>query len=76
MPDKEQAGGAGGLWLLIPILIAAIYVLSLGPAALLCERMGWDAAPFRGFYAPLLWLHDNTQPRAPLEWYEALWVGR
>jgi hypothetical protein len=76
MPSEEREGGTRWLWLLIPLLLLLAYVLSVGPVELLWDRMGWEKAWLRGVYAPLVWLHGNTQLRRPLERYEKLWIGR
>ena len=53
--------------------LVLIYVLSVGPVALYCEKMHSDAPAVRQFYLPLIWLHDHTVLRRPLEMYLELW---
>jgi hypothetical protein len=55
--------------------LPVLYVLSVGPVARLCQMVSPGQPPVWVFvlYAPLIWLHDNTPLRAPLEWYVELW---
>lgn len=73
-PEPELGGRslAWALWLVA--LLPLAYVLSVGPAAAIDHRSGGRfREPIRAAYAPLIWLHDNTPMRKPLEWYIELW---
>ena len=61
-----------GLGLALPLL----YVLSVGPAAKLSMMYPNTMGGLRMFYIPLIWLHDHTPLRAPLEWYVELWGAK
>lgn len=57
---------------IIVAVLAAImlYVLSIGPVVRYVQP---TSNQFASFYAPLLWLHNNTAFDAPLKWYLGLW---
>ena len=63
--------GVAGLVLFLPV----VYVLSIGPVARIV-RAGGGPPPawIEMFYAPLIWLHEYTFLRAPMEWYVELWT--
>ncbi len=66
-------------WLAAAPAVLVLYVLSIGPAAWIVAVPDWMdvALPiFQIGYAPLIWLHDHTFMRNPLEWYIGLWVWR
>jgi hypothetical protein len=71
-PDSRGSSG----WLVIFCVVAPLlYVLSIGPAAALVSRAnnGRNAASLRKIYAPVIWLHDHTVLKKPLEAYVELW---
>lgn len=61
-----------GLLILLPVL----YVLSIGPVAALSTRTGLNPDSLRNFYGPVIWLHDNTPLKVPLEKWVELWGGK
>ncbi|MFG0333962.1 MAG: hypothetical protein ACF8TS_11420 [Maioricimonas sp. JB049] len=69
--DERWASGWGSL-LALPV-IAVLYVLSIGPVVCVAEKAGIDPKPLRMFYAPVVWLHDQTPLREPLETWGKLW---
>jgi hypothetical protein len=77
MTDEPQKTRRA-LWPIVCALIALplLYVFSVGPVSYFAARSGgtasWlDAA--KTVYAPLIWLHDNTPLKKPLEWYTQKW---
>ena len=70
LPARRRKGGAviAAILILLPIL----YVLSIGPVALLVEKTGVGMEAARTFYWPLIWLHDNTPLEGPLAKYIAV----
>jgi len=64
-------------WLLILVVIALIYVASIGPVVNF-QSKGWLPNPspplLADFYAPVGWLYDNTFMRRPLEIYLQWWT--
>ena len=46
-----------------------LYILSIAPVAWLYKTMAWSETSIRTFYMPVVWLHDNTFLKEPLEWY-------
>jgi hypothetical protein len=74
MSDESQKPGRGA-WLVVlgGVLLPLLYTLSVGPAAYMQRRTGGGGGWERIFYAPLIWLHDNTPLEKPLEWYTGQW---
>jgi hypothetical protein len=54
-------------------LTPVLYTLSVGPAVYVGMRSGASPEPLRVFYAPLIWLAENTLLGGPLDWYVDLW---
>ena len=59
------------------VLMPIFYVLSVGPAIMIDQRVGRLPRWVGTFYAPLQWL-CNHQPvmRKPIDAYVQLWIGR
>jgi len=76
--DRPQVGRGGGASAVIAVVIVVpvLYVLSIGPAAGLARRFGVAKGPLTTLYAPVIWLHDHTPLKRPLEWYVDLWGGK
>lgn len=55
------------------LLLPLVYVCSIGPVARTVDALGWSRQPAKQFYAPVIWLHDHTPLRRPLELYLAAW---
>ena len=74
---NDQRGSSFGLIVALAVLLLPVlYVLSIGPVAMIVEKMGIDRDPFQAFYAPVVWLYDHTFLEQPLEWYVSLWGVR
>ncbi len=73
-PDRDRDGTPA--WATLLAALPVLYVLSLGPVILLAKKSGLPQASLRAFYAPLIWLHDHTLLKQPLEWYVGLWGVR
>nr|CAA9229153.1 hypothetical protein AVDCRST_MAG63-883 [uncultured Armatimonadetes bacterium] len=85
-------GGRGGkgltvAWILLtPLLLLALYVLSVGPVILAVNRgrgqawVVWSVVGLDRIYGPVKWLHDETPLKRPLgryvEWWYAAAEGR
>jgi hypothetical protein len=73
MEAQGELKAGWGIWRWCAVL-PLLYVLSIGPAARL---MKGSPARFtmqlRAFYYPVIWLHDHTVLKKPLEVYVALW---
>jgi hypothetical protein len=70
--EREQRSSHGGFgWIALAVLL--IYVLSIGPVAAIAQRSGSGRTAVRHFYAPIIWLHNNTPLQKPLEAYLGLW---
>ena len=74
-PSRHKRTGVA-IAVLIVALLPILYVLSVGPAAMLISttESGELVSVFLVVYYPLNWLHDNTPLREPLEAYVELWV--
>lgn len=68
--DEESSRGSTFLGWLIALPI--VYVLSIGPVAMITQNNPREAAAARKVYAPVIWLHENTPLRKPLEVYVSL----
>ena len=74
MSDERESGLSWGTVALVVLLLIVLYVLSIGPAAVIAQRTGGGAwRVFRVVYAPLIWLYENTPLREPLEHYVGFW---
>jgi len=51
----------------------SIYVLSVGPVFAMIEYANYGKQSAETFYGPVIWLHDETLLKKPLEWYSDLW---
>jgi hypothetical protein len=66
------------VYLLIVILAGCLliaYPASIGPVALI-EKHGWvrmNRDALRAIYWPVIWAHDNTPLKKPLEMYVDVW---
>lgn len=78
MAETEQTAdskGSSGWLVILAVVVPVLYVLSIGPAAALVSRTnnGRDAGVLTKIYAPVIWLHDHTILKKPLEAYVKLW---
>ena len=55
------------------LLLPVLYVLSIGPVVAAVKRTGKGEDAAMSFYAPVIWLHNNTPLEKPLEWDAELW---
>jgi hypothetical protein len=70
-PDRAREGLP--LWATWLAALPMLYVLSIGPVVMIADKAGLSPRPFRKFYAPVIWLHDHTVLKQPIEWYAELW---
>jgi hypothetical protein len=68
---EEKSDATPFVWLWLVVLVMLLYVLSIGPVVRFTP-MG-NRGALRQFYSPVIWLHDNTFLRKPLEAYVQLW---
>jgi hypothetical protein len=72
--NPESKGSSG--WFPVFVLVAPLlYVLSIGPVVAIAERTNSTQSLelLKIVYAPVIWLHDHTFLKEPLEAYVALW---
>ena len=74
--ESKRTGSGAVVALVLAVLLPALYVLSIGPVVALVEKTGVGGEEARVFYAPVIWLHDNTPLEKPLEAYAELWGWR
>jgi len=77
--ESRRSRSGAALALVMVILLPMLYVLSIGPAAMLVQMTGTEqelAPVLQVFYFPVIWLHENTPLREPLDAYVELWIGR
>ena len=57
------------------VVVASLYILSIGPVGAARNHVNLDISvdELRSFYGPVIWLHDNTFLKQPLEWYADAW---
>jgi hypothetical protein len=74
--QSEESQQKPGYSVFVWIVAAAplLYVLSIAPVAkFLVKRNAMAGSAFRQIYGPVIWLHDHTPLKKPLEAYVALW---
>ncbi len=71
---KQKVSYGGFVWVIVAVVF--LYVLSVGPAAMVAEKNGSSATAIRQFYAPVIWLHNHTVMKRPLEVYLDLWGAK
>ena len=67
--DDESRGSAWVVWL---VALPIVYILSIGPVAFITKNSPKATDALRKVYAPVIWLHENTVLRKPLELYVGL----
>lgn len=72
--NEEQSGHGGLVWIALIVLLPVLYVLSIGPVAASFKMMGNPPPSYlMQFYVPVIWLHEHTPLKKPLEAYVKLW---
>jgi hypothetical protein len=66
---EPKKSGTGAVIAAALVLLPMFYVLSIGPVAFIADKLKVEVSAVRPFYAPVIWLHDHTFLRRPLEWY-------
>jgi hypothetical protein len=75
--SDEPTSKAGRTWLHVAIWLGSallLYVLSLGPAAVLVERKLMSKAAAETVYVPVLWLMEQTNTDDAVEAYCEAWM--
>jgi hypothetical protein len=73
-PRRSRAGPAAAVLVMLLLLVG--YVLSIGPAVLLLRRTEPNpqlAQAMQVVYYPVIWLHEYTPLRGPLDAYVDFW---
>ncbi len=69
--DKNSAG-----LMAVLLVLPLVYLLSFGPVGFLLEKFHapMSMRPYvLAFYRPVIWLHDNTPLKQPIEAYARWW---
>ncbi|OYW29072.1 MAG: hypothetical protein B7Z47_05205 [Chthoniobacter sp. 12-60-6] len=69
--DKNTAG-----LMAVLLLLPLVYLLSIGPMGFLLEKFHVPMSMrsyVLAFYRPVIWLHNNTPLKQPLEAYARWW---
>ncbi|HXU77394.1 MAG TPA: hypothetical protein VN794_12550 [Methylomirabilota bacterium] len=75
--ETELKPGHGGLGWLIAASLPLLYLLSIGPVAALAKHKPTSTHNMiQIVYFPVIWLHDHTPLKKPLEAYVELWGVR
>ena len=80
---RPRADGAATAGILVGglLLLVLLYFASIGPMIWLCDsrharhRCGSVEPALRVFYAPIIWLHEETPLEGVVDWYVDLWGG-
>lgn len=71
---ETESGSVGFLWAWGLVLIPLAYFLSIGPVLLMFKNIpNPPTNALRGFYYPIVLLHDHTLLQKPIEAYCDLW---
>jgi len=63
------------LWIAVPMGLAMVYALSIGPVAALYFGGMIPESLALTYVAPLQWVYDNCPPlQAPIQWYVQLFL--
>jgi hypothetical protein len=79
MTEKhDESPGGAAFWaaaalVVVVLILPVLYVLSIGPVVAVLEKMGAGHEMAEVFYAPVIWLHDHTLLKEPLEAYAQMW---
>lgn len=70
-PQESRRSSLG--WFGLVVFLPLLYVLSIGPVGAMAFNNPKAIDGLRKFYAPVIWLHDHTPVKKPLETYVELW---
>jgi hypothetical protein len=75
---NRNSSKAANIWPLAAVLLMLLfapvfYVLSIGPVVAMVQQTGQSHDAVEAIYAPVIWLHDHTPLKEPLERYGELW---
>ena len=72
--EGPQKTSAASVITIVFLILPLLYILSLGPVVYVLQLTNGAGADFaEAFYYPVIWLHDNTPLKEPLEWYVDFW---
>lgn len=71
-PSDRRASGLEVVVIAV-LALPVLYVLSVGPVVKVAQWLDLDGDRLKTAYAPLIYLHDHTPMKKPLEWYIGVW---
>jgi hypothetical protein len=73
--QATEAKTSSGWLITFLVSLPLLYVLSIGPVAAVVSRTqnSQSLDVLRNIYAPVIWLHEHTILKKPLEAYVELW---
>jgi hypothetical protein len=73
--EREDQSSSRKFSAAVAILLAVplLYVLSVGPVEAVSQKIPSSRGAVRQFYAPVIWLRNNTTLQKPLDLYVGLW---
>ena len=81
MSTKQSDKSHASAWALVILAVPVVYVLTFPIVGILTYKRPTVPYPVeprwrQAYFAPALWLHDNTPLKEPLEKYLAWWEKR
>jgi hypothetical protein len=62
------------MWVgLMVLFVPCLYVLSMGPVVAVAGKNQDNVPTIRAVYGPVIWLHEHTPLKKPLETYAKMW---
>ncbi len=74
--DQHKPGRSlVGCVIFLIIALPVLYLLSIGPILWLFIHMTWSMDTYYAICFPLVWLHENSFLKEPIEWYFSSYVS-
>ena len=78
MTDRKKPGVAFWASVVVVVILAVAYPLSIGPACWLANRdvlPAWTDSAVKALYSPLMWCASNSETASDAyAWYVGFWV--
>jgi hypothetical protein len=74
MDDESDPKSGPTGWIILVAAAPLLYILSIGPVGALTKNKPTSTVNMvRKVYYPVIWLHDHTPLKGPIEAYANLW---
>ena len=70
---KVMEKSSNPTWILMALALPILYFFSIGPVVFLAEKTDMYPDLLLKVYSPVVWLHDHTVLKKPLEDYVNFW---